>query len=235
MFSVFIDYLKASNTVNSISGLKWIIASGEALQPKTVNEFNKLRIFSELPEVINLYGPTEATIDVSIYKCSQADDIKEIPIGKTIDNTKLYILSKSDQLQPWGVPGELVIAGVNLARGYLNNEELTNKKFPIIHLGGERDLRIYRTGDLAKWNSEGDIIFIGRVDNQIKIRGFRIELGEIEAKLLEYSKIKEASVILQNSNSENPVLKAFVVLFPEEKVNSDFHIRKNASFCQREN
>jgi len=221
MFSVFIDYLKASHTVNSISGLKWIIASGEALQPKTVNEFNKLRAYSELPEVINLYGPTEATIDVSIYKCSQADDIKEIPIGKTIDNTKLYILSKADQVQPWGVPGELVIAGVNLARGYLNNEELTNKKFPHIHLNEGGDLRIYRTGDLAKWNSEGDIIFIGRVDNQIKIRGFRIELGEIEAKLLEFSKIKEASVILQNSNSENPVLKAFVVLFPDEKTKSE--------------
>lgn len=220
MFSVFIDYLKSAQVVSKISGLKWIIASGEALQPKTVNEFNKLRSFSKLPEVVNLYGPTEATIDVSIYRCPLDSNIKEIPIGKTIDNTQLYVLNKANQIQPWGIPGELVIGGVNLARGYINNPELTELKFPEIEIESDSKKRFYRTGDLAKWNSDGNIVFIGRMDNQIKIRGFRIELGEIEAKLLEYPKIKEASVMLQIAANENPLLKAFVVLFPDEKTNS---------------
>jgi len=219
MFSVFIDYLKSAQVVSKISELKWIIASGEALQPKTVNEFNKLRSSLKLPEVVNLYGPTEATIDVSIYRCSADTTIKEVPIGKTIDNTQLYVLNKANKIQPWGVPGELVIGGVNLARGYINNPELTELKFPEIELKPGSKMRFYKTGDLAKWNSDGNIIFIGRIDNQIKIRGFRIELGEIEAKLLEHPGIKEASVILHSAN-ENPILKAFVVLFPEEKINS---------------
>jgi len=220
MFSVFIDYLKSAQVVSKISGLKWIIASGEALQPKTVNEFNKLRSYSKLPEVVNLYGPTEATIDVSIYRCSTDPTIKEIPIGKTIDNTQLFVLNKANKIQPWGIPGELVIGGVNLARGYINNPELTELKFPEIEIEPDSKKRFYRTGDLAKWNSDGNIIFIGRMDNQIKIRGFRIELGEIEAKLLEHPKIKEASVILQIAANENPILKGFVVLFPDEKTNS---------------
>jgi amino acid adenylation domain-containing protein len=220
MFSVFIGYLKASHLVNRLSGLRWIFASGEELTPKTVNEFNKLRIYSSLPNVINLYGPTEATIDVSFYSCPITDDIKEIPIGKTIDNTQLYIINKANKIQPCGIPGELVIAGVNLARGYFNNTELTNKKFPTIEIEPGIEIRIYKTGDIAKWNQDGDIIFIGRMDNQIKIRGFRIELGEIEAKLLNNPKIKEATVLLQNTNNENPILIAFVVLFPEDKSES---------------
>ena len=226
MFSVFIDYLKVSQTSGKITSLKWIIASGEALQPKTVNEFNKLRSISLLPEVVNLYGPTEATIDVSCYRCPQNSSITEIPIGKTIDNTGLYILSPSGNIQPWGMPGELVISGVNLARGYFNNKELTSEKFPTIELTHGKEIRIYRTGDLAKWNSDGNIIFMGRIDNQIKIRGFRIELGEIEAKLLEYPKIKEAAVILQNTSTDNPILKAFVVLFANEKAEI-VQIKKN--------
>ncbi len=220
MFSVFIDYLKSSHIATKISGLKWIIASGEALHPKTVNEFNKLRTSNVLPEIVNLYGPTEATIDVSCYRCPKHKDITEIPIGRTIDNTGLYIINKAGIIQPWGVPGELVISGVNLAKGYFNNTALTDEKFPTIKILNDKNERIYRTGDLAKWNPDGNIVYLGRIDNQIKIRGFRIELGEIESKLLENPKIKEAAVILQNGSSDNPMLKAFIVVFDNEKIDA---------------
>ncbi len=105
-----------------------------------------------------------------------------IPIGKPISNTKIYILNASDQLQPVGVVGELCIAGEGLARGYWNREELTAEKF--VQNPFEPSERMYRTGDLARWLPNGNIEYIGRVDHQVKIRGFRIELGEVEAQLL---------------------------------------------------
>ncbi|WP_369345694.1 AMP-binding protein [Caldalkalibacillus mannanilyticus] len=128
----------------------------------------------------NNYGPTENTVVTTSFKVEQMED--NIPIGKPISNTKIYILNASDQLQPVGVVGELCIAGEGLARGYWNREELTAEKF--VQNPFEPSERMYRTGDLARWLPNGNIEYIGRVDHQVKIRGFRIELGEVEAQLL---------------------------------------------------
>ncbi|WP_036707362.1 AMP-binding protein, partial [Paenibacillus graminis] len=130
----------------------------------------------------NLYGPTEATVDVTYYDCSEGEVRAAVPIGKPIDNTRIYIVNKERRIQPLGVAGELCIAGAGVARGYLNKPELTAEKFVAdpYHPGE----RMYMTGDLARWLPDGNIEYLGRMDHQVKIRGYRIELGEIEAQLL---------------------------------------------------
>jgi acyl carrier protein len=160
---------------------------------------------------MNLYGPTEATIDVSYFDCSTGEDLDKIPIGKPIDNIQLYVIDKNNKLQPIGIPGELCIAGVGLARGYLNNSKLTAEKF--VDNPFESGTKMYKTGDLAKWLSDGNIEYLGRIDRQIKIRGFRIELGEIETVLLQHENIKEVCVTVDKEKdmTGNDRLKAYVV------------------------
>lgn len=160
---------------------------------------------------INAYGPTETTICATIWKCSQPDsEIDFVPIGTPITNTKILILNKLSQLQPIGVPGEICISGVSLARGYLNKNDLTAEKFiSSPYMDGKK---LYRTGDLAKWLPDGNIEFLGRIDNQIKIRGFRIELGEIENLLLNHSSVTDAFVMERKDESGNSYLCAYIVL-----------------------
>src|SRR4029078_13343058 len=125
----------------------------------------------------NLYGPTEATVDVSYFDCPSGNDFVVIPIGKPIHNTRFYILREGKEVAI-GETGELCIAGVGLARGYLNSPALTAEKFAATPATpGER---IYRPGDIARWLPDGNIEYLGREDHQVKIRGLRIELGEIE-------------------------------------------------------
>ncbi|HWV69855.1 condensation domain-containing protein, partial [Chitinophaga sp.] len=174
-----------------------LFSSGEALSGETVNKFN--RLFSrKRPRLINLYGPTEATIDVSFYECDRVNYDAPVPIGKPIDNICLYVMSRLMQLQPVGVAGELCIAGVGLAKGYVNNPGLTDKKF--ITWRGQR---LYRTGDLAKYDTDGNIIFLGRMDDQVKIRGFRIELSEIEQCLMKHPRVENAVVLQKHTNGDS--------------------------------
>lgn len=168
------------------------------------NYSNKIRI-------INSYGITEATIDSSYYEetIENIPNITNTPIGKPLSNIKFYILNKSFQLQPVGIPGELYIAGDGLARGYFNNVELTNYKFlqsPFVE-----GTKMYRTGDIAKWLEDGNVEFLGREDNQVKIRGFRIELGEIEKRLLEVKGIKQVVVIDMEDSNRVKHLCAYIV------------------------
>ncbi|WP_312653308.1 non-ribosomal peptide synthetase, partial [Aminipila sp.] len=158
-------------------------------------------------KLINNYGPTENTVVATCYEVKHWKH--NIPIGKPITNTRIYILDKNQKIQPIGVAGELYISGVGLARGYLNCPELTLEKFvqnPFIE--GER---MYRTGDMARWLPDGNIEFLGRIGNQVKIRGYRIELGEIENQLLEYTAIKEAVVIVKSDDREDKYLTAYFV------------------------
>ncbi|WP_051250929.1 amino acid adenylation domain-containing protein [Paenibacillus harenae] len=158
---------------------------------------------------VNAYGPTETTI------CATACEIDEkllaasisVPIGKPITNTKAYIVSHDNQLQPIGVPGELCIGGAGVARGYLNRPKLTDEKFvPCPFIQGER---MYRTGDLARWQPDGSIEYLGRIDHQVKIRGFRIELGEIETAMLQKSSVDEAIVLALTDERGDAYLCAF--------------------------
>jgi len=187
----------------SIGRLGIIMIGGEALPGsllKEVQSIAKARIY-------NMYGPTETTIWSTMKEVTKED---KITIGKPIANTKVYILGENKQLQPINVPGELCIAGDGLARGYLNNPLLTKEKFaanPFVT--GER---MYKTGDLARWLPDGNIEFLGRIDNQVKIRGYRIELGEIESQLLTYHAVKEAVVAVREDNSSNKYICGYIVV-----------------------
>ncbi|WP_010249962.1 non-ribosomal peptide synthetase [Acetivibrio cellulolyticus] len=191
MLSAFLTYVENGIDIIKLKSLRQVFASGEALGAGLVNKFN--RLFAPIgTKLINLYGPTEATVDVSWFDCSYRVDFDTIPIGKPIHNIRLYVLDSKAKLQPIGVPGELHIGGDGLARGYLGRPELTVEKFIAdpFYVGE----RIYRTGDLAKWLPDGNIEYLGRLDNQIKIRGFRIELGEIESELIKIKDIRNAAV-----------------------------------------
>jgi tyrocidine synthetase-3 len=211
MLNAFLDYLEIVPEIEKLSGLKQVFASGEILEVHQVERFNKMLYDKIGTRLINLYGPTEATIDVSYFNCSTGETFGKIPIGKPIDNIHLYIVDKALKLQPIGVPGELCIGGVGVARGYLKRERLTLEKFlenPFIK--GER---LYRSGDLARWlpDENGNIEFLGRIDHQVKIRGFRIELGEIESQLVKHKAVKQAVVVAKRNETTDTYLSAYFV------------------------
>ncbi|MDF5726150.1 MAG: amino acid adenylation domain-containing protein [Rhizonema sp. PD37] len=177
-----------------------VVTAGEACPTELVNRWAKGRRF------FNAYGPTESTVCASIALVEPNG--KKPSIGKPLPNLRIYILDAQNQLLPLGIPGELCIAGVGLARGYLNRPEMTAEKFVEVELFGKTE-RIYKTGDLARLRSDGNLEYLGRIDNQIKLRGFRIELGEIESILLQHPSVKEAIVTLYKTES-NQSLIAYV-------------------------
>ncbi len=188
--------------------LSLIICSGEAL---TVDQCRRLQV---LPGVRahNLYGPTEAAVDVTQWDCGQwRDQYLSVPIGRPIANTQIYILNDQLQPSPIGVPGELYIGGHNLAKGYLNKPELTGQRFIPNPFSKEAGARLYRTGDIARFRSDGNIEYIGRVDAQVKLRGLRIELGEIESVLAQCPGVAEAVVVVHRFGAMDDRLVAYVV------------------------
>ncbi|HYN92489.1 MAG TPA: amino acid adenylation domain-containing protein, partial [Pilimelia sp.] len=158
--------------------LRRVICSGEALPADLAAEFHRI-----LPAGLhNLYGPTEASVDVTYHPCRPDAAGSTVPIGRPVWNTRTYVLDAGLRPVPPGMPGELYLAGVQLARGYLHRPGLTAGRF-VADPYGPPGARMYRTGDLARWNADGTLEFLGRVDHQVKIRGCRIELGEVEAAL----------------------------------------------------
>ncbi|MGB7605373.1 MAG: amino acid adenylation domain-containing protein [Lutisporaceae bacterium] len=209
MLNVFLDHIDGNIETERLFSLKQVFVSGEALNLHQVEDFNRILCSTNETKLINLYGPTEASVDVSYFDCSTGRSLEVVPIGKPIDNIKLYVMDKYSNLMPVGVPGELCIAGVGLARGYINRQELTAEKF--VDNPFCPGARIYKTGDLVRWLPDGNIEFLGRIDNQVKIRGYRIELGEIENKLLGYEAVKEVVVIAKADNSGSKLLCAYIV------------------------
>ncbi len=200
MLNAFLEYIeKMPYCIDKLKTLKYIFASGETLQAKHVETFYQL-LKDTTATLNNLYGPTECTVDVSYYDCDATDIPAIIPIGKPIDNTQLLVLDKYQNILPVGVVGELYISGVGVGQGYLNREELTKEKF-IPNPYGQYPI-MYKSGDLAKWLSDGNIEYCGRCDFQIKIRGLRVELGDIENALLKNKKIKQALVTAPEINGE---------------------------------
>ncbi|MBU2708896.1 amino acid adenylation domain-containing protein [Zooshikella marina] len=189
--------------------LKSVICSGEALPAKLANEFTS----SHPAALYNLYGPTEAAIDVSWHRCQQNLNYHSVPIGKPIDNIQLYILNDQQQPVPSGIVGELYIGGDGVARGYLNQPNLTAERFIDNPFNDNPDSKscLYRTGDLARWLSNGEIEYIGRIDHQVKIRGFRIELGEIESILVSHPSVKRAVVCVNEDGFGDKKLVAYIV------------------------
>ena len=177
---------------NSLDSLQVVIVAGEACPP----DLGELH-YESLPgsTLYNEYGPTEATVWCSVYRVPGSSGDAPVPIGRPIANSQLYIFDPHQQPMPIGVAGELYVGGDGVTPGYWRNPTLTNERFPTLALVGYPEIgRVYRTGDLARWRADGQIEFLGRVDNQVKIRGFRIELGEIEAVLLRHPSVQEAAV-----------------------------------------
>lgn len=200
LFQVIVDNMSKAD----IQSLRRVVLAGEKVTRHIVEQ-SKLK-HPDL-ELINEYGPTEGTIVSTVKRNMQPGEV--ITIGKPIANTKIYILDSDGYLVPVGVAGELCIAGVGLARGYLNQDQLTLAKFVPNHFTAGQ--KIYKTGDIARWNSDGEIEYLGRTDHQVKIRGYRIEVGEIEHKLLERPEINAAVVIARQDTEGNSSLHAYFV------------------------
>jgi surfactin family lipopeptide synthetase A len=179
----------AAMPIGAYPDLRTIVVAGEACPPDVVAQWSPGR------RLINGYGPTEATVCATTAICTQSSTA--VPIGRPIDNVRVYILDRQLQPVPIGVAGELHIGGAGLARGYLHQPELTAAKFIPNPFSQDDSGRLYKTGDLARYLPDGQIEFLGRIDQQVKIRGFRIELGEIEAVLSQHPQVREAVVVVR--------------------------------------
>ncbi len=182
-----------------------IVTAGESLPLELVRRHHQL-----LPHAVlyNEYGPTEATVWCSVYQTTREEVGARVPIGKPIDHMQLYVLDPSLQPMPIGVPGELYIAGECLARGYVNHPQLTQERFianPYVP-----GTRLYRTGDLARYHADGNVEFLGRMDQQVKLRGYRIELGEIEHVLSNFPGVHQAAVLLRQDKPDQHRLVGYV-------------------------
>ncbi len=204
-------HLEIINTLllkeNLLGKTRFLILGGDALFDSSLSFW---RTSAPDTRIINEYGPTETVVGCCVY---EVDAPREgvVPIGRPIANTQLYILDNFLQSLPIGIPGELHIGGAGLARGYLNRPELTAEKFISNPFSDNPKSRLYKTGDLARYLPDGNIEYLGRIDNQVKIRGFRIELGEIEAVLAQHPLVTENAVIVHEASKTDKRLVAYLV------------------------
>lgn len=189
-----------------LPALKTVVSAGEACRWEVAERWASGR------RLLNFYGPTEATVGCCYERVDgRRDEAVTVPIGRPIDNMRLYVLDADDQLVPPGVAGELVVGGVGVARGYLNRPGLTAEKFVPDPFSGEAGSRLYRTGDRVRYRHDGRLEFLGRSDQQVKLRGFRIELGEIEAVLGRHPDVGEAAVILRQESDGRKQMAAYFI------------------------
>ncbi|HEX8558836.1 MAG TPA: condensation domain-containing protein, partial [Pyrinomonadaceae bacterium] len=201
-----LERLAESEGFGGCVSLRRVYCGGEALRPRLVEKFK-----ARLPgaELCNLYGPTEATIDATFRVCEPG--LAATPIGRPVSNARAYVLDAGMRLLPAGVAGELYLGGECLARGYLNRAGLTAERFVPDPFSGEAGARLYRTGDVARWDAAGELEYLGRVDGQVKVRGYRIELGEVEAALLSHEGVRDAAVAAREGARGEMMLVAYVV------------------------
>ncbi|MBD2362842.1 amino acid adenylation domain-containing protein [Anabaena minutissima FACHB-250] len=193
--------------IEHLQSLRQLIAGGDVL-----SMYHVKKVLEELPDcqLINGYGPTENTTFTCCHQITIDDLTKDsIPIGRPIANTQVYILDDALQLVPIGIAGELYIGGDGLARGYLNQPDLTAEKFIQNPFSNDPNSRLYKTGDRVRWLPDGTIEFLGRTDFQVKIRGFRVELGEIEAILAQHPSVRSVVVLVQEYQPEDKRLVAY--------------------------
>ncbi|GGI25684.1 amino acid adenylation domain-containing protein [Pedobacter mendelii] len=204
---------------------KILMFGGEALPAEYIK---LIKASNASCQIVNHYGPTETTIGKLIHLVDKNYDYPVIiPIGKPFSNASIYVLNKNLKICPIGVPGELYIGGLGLAKGYLNNDELTDSVF-IKNPNNRNEEKIYKTGDLVKWLASGDIEYLGRIDDQIKIRGNRIELGEIQNALQKHHNIKQSAVFAVEVAQREKELVAYVVL------NSNFDRDEIVQFLRKQ-
>jgi len=207
-------HLMVDEQLEDLKQVQQLLAGGDIL---SVSHVLKLLREAKGCRLINGYGPTENTKFTCCYSITDASQsVNSVSIGCPISNTQVYILDSQLQPVPIGVPGELYIAGDGLARGYFNRPELTARAFISNPFSDEPDARLYKTGDLARYLPDGNIEYLGRIDNQVKIRGYRIELGEIEETLRQHPAVQDAAAIARDDGSGNKGLVAYVVLDPDK-------------------
>ncbi|MEH2406856.1 non-ribosomal peptide synthetase [Nostoc sp.] len=191
-----------------LASLRTVIVAGESCPVELVQRHHQLL---SKPSLFNEYGPTEGTVWSSVYHCRSGQIKEQVSIGQPIANTQIYLLNSHLQPVPVGVIGEVYIGGDGLARGYLNQAALTSEKFIPNPFSDRPGMRLYKTGDLARYLSDRNIEFLGRLDQQVKIRGYRIELGEIEAVLDQHPEVREVVVIAQKQELQDMRLVAYLV------------------------
>ncbi len=206
--------------VDVLKGIEQLLVGGEALSVPHIRLAHQA--LGNQTQIINGYGPTESTTFACCYRLPAIipENWQSIPIGRPISNTTAYVLDANRELVPIGVTGELYLGGDGLARGYLNQPELTSEKFLQDPFSDQPNAWMYRTGDLVRWRDDGTMEFLGRRDQQIKLRGFRIETGEIETVLLLHSAIRHAIVVLREDRPGDKRLVAYLV--PQENQSKNF-------------
>ena len=198
----------------ALAGVREVLTGGEALSVRHVRRAQQ--VLGPQVQLINGYGPTEGTTFTTCYRipATLPVNLASIPIGRPIANTQVYVLDARRAPVPIGVPGELYIGGDGLADGYLGHPDLTAERFVADPFSPEPGARLYRTGDRCRWRADGELEFLGRLDDQVKLRGFRIELGEVEASLAEHPDVARGIVALRDDGPAGPCLVAYCVPAP---------------------
>jgi thioesterase domain-containing protein len=199
--------------------LRWVCSGGETMPPEL-----PARLFDILDvPLYNLYGPTEVAVDAACWTCRRDENRSVIPIGRPIANVQVYVLDRHRRPMPVGIPGELYVGGAGLARGYLNDPQLTAERFVSDPFRAVADARLYRTGDRCRWLADGSLEFLGRLDQQVKVRGHRVETGEIETALMSHPAVRESAVLLLADER----LAAYVTARPGEESPSVESLRRH--------
>lgn len=211
LFRLFLETMELRPDLSALKTLKWVFVGGEAVTPDIIQKFRRLGIQASLE---NVYGPTECTIWVSHYPLSSYEGLGNVPIGYPLNESRWYVVGSHEELQPIGIPGELCLSGVGLARGYLNLEQMTREKFvlnPFFNEGRDPEYfrYMYRTGDLVRSLPSGTIEYLGRIDFQVKFQGARLETGEIENVLSSYPGIVQSVVVMKAFEGRPGLLYAY--------------------------
>lgn len=221
--------VEESRKVTKEHHLRLVIFGGEALQLQSLKPWFE-RYGDERPRLVNMYGITETTVHVTYRPLTIADvnEGKGSVIGVPIPDLQVYVLDQYQKPVPIGVPGEMYIGGVGLSRGYLNRPELTTERFIPNPFSDRSEAYLYKSGDLGRYLSNGDLEYLGRIDHQVKIRGFRIELGEIESALAQHPSVKQSVVIIREDIPGDKRLVAYVRLDQKQA----FRAQEFRSFLQ---
>lgn len=211
-----LDVFLVEPGIEELDSLRHVVASGEVLSPQ-LRDRCLCRLGARL---YNLYGPTEAAIDVTATRCYPSRPKDRVPIGRPISNLRIFLLDSQGEPVPVGVSAELFIAGAGLARGYLGRPSLTASRFLPDAFSGIPGARQYRTGDMAKWSSDGNLVFLGRRDDQLKVHGFRVEPGEIVAVLERHPEIRSAVVQGRQDSPLGLRLVAYIVPTPGARISA---------------